>query len=37
MAEKILSLSDYQEISRDFLLNSKGVAGLFDEPGVLCR
>lgn len=29
-----LPLSDYQEISRDFLLNAVGVAGLFDEPGV---
>jgi hypothetical protein len=29
-----LPLSDYQEISRDFLLASEGVAGLFDEPGV---
>lgn len=29
-----LPLSDYQEVSRDFLLNSVGVAGLFDEPGV---
>lgn len=29
-----LPLSDYQEISRDFLLNAEGVAGLFDEPGV---
>lgn len=29
-----LPLSDYQEVSRDFLLASEGVAGLFDEPGV---
>lgn len=29
-----LPLSDYQEVSRDFLLESEGVAGLFDEPGV---
>lgn len=29
-----LPLSDYQETSRDFLLEAKGVAGLFDEPGV---
>lgn len=29
-----LPLSDYQEISRDFLLEANGVAGLFDEPGV---
>lgn len=29
-----LPLSDYQEVSRDFLLAAQGVAGLFDEPGV---
>lgn len=29
-----LPLSDYQEVSRDFLLEAEGVAGLFDEPGV---
>ena len=29
-----LPLSDYQEVSRDFLLEADGVAGLFDEPGV---
>lgn len=29
-----LPLSDYQEVSRDFLLSAVGVAGLFDEPGV---
>jgi len=29
-----LPLSDYQEVSRDFLLAAKGLAGLFDEPGV---
>jgi SNF2 family DNA or RNA helicase len=29
-----LPLSDYQEISRDFLLETDGVAGLFDSPGV---
>ncbi len=29
-----LPLSDYQEVSRDFLLQAQGVAGLFDEPGV---
>jgi SNF2 family DNA or RNA helicase len=29
-----LPLSDYQEISRDFLLNAGKVAGLFDSPGV---
>ena len=27
-----LPLSDYQEVSRDFLLEADGVAGLFDEP-----
>ena len=31
---RIFTLSDYQEISRDHLLNTEGVAGLFDEPGV---
>lgn len=30
----MLPLSDYQETSRDFLLKTEGVAGLFDEPGV---
>lgn len=29
-----LPLSDYQETSRDFLLEAKGLAGLFDAPGV---
>lgn len=29
-----LPLSDYQDISRDFLLETDGVAGLFDSPGV---
>ena len=29
-----LPLSDYQEVSRDFLLEASGIAGLFDEPGV---
>lgn len=29
-----LPLSDYQEVSRDFLLQAEGLAGLFDEPGV---
>lgn len=29
-----LPLSDYQEVSKNFLLNAEGVAGLFDEPGV---
>jgi SNF2 family DNA or RNA helicase len=29
-----LPLSDYQEVSRDFLLQAKLFAGLFDEPGV---
>jgi SNF2 family DNA or RNA helicase len=29
-----LPLSDYQEISRDFLLAAEGLAGLFDSPGV---
>lgn len=29
-----LPLSNYQEISRDFLLKAKGLAGLFDAPGV---
>jgi hypothetical protein len=29
-----LKLSDYQLTSRDFLLNTEGVAGLFDQPGV---
>lgn len=29
-----LPLSDYQDTSRDFLLEADGVAGLFDSPGV---
>jgi SNF2 family DNA or RNA helicase len=29
-----LPLSDYQEVSRDFLLEAEGLAGLFDDPGV---
>lgn len=29
-----LPLSDYQEVSRDFLLQANKFAGLFDEPGV---
>lgn len=29
-----LPLSDYQEVSRDFLLQAEGLAGLFDSPGV---
>lgn len=29
-----LPLSDYQEVSKEFLLAADGVAGLFDEPGV---
>jgi SNF2 family DNA or RNA helicase len=30
----MLPLSDYQEVSRDFLLDAGDFAGLFDEPGV---
>lgn len=30
----MLELSDYQVLSKDFLANAEGVAGLFDAPGV---